>query len=88
MDEFVGKMLITVIYIISFIIKLYLHKYIGDRNDNRINYGHGFDIAAIWFYTKPVSGEFEKHKKVCNLLQVIILTSLLLLIIDAIFDIY
>ncbi|XVJ67313.1 MAG: hypothetical protein HEQ40_14510 [Lacibacter sp.] len=56
---------------ISFITKFLLHIYLADRNNNKIvASGAAASIEIFWFYTKPVTDEYKRLKKICNFLHV------------------
>ncbi len=58
------------LFIISFIVKLLLHVYLANKNDNPIAFsGAGDSIELFWFYTKPVADEYKNLKKICNYLH-------------------
>jgi hypothetical protein len=58
------------IFAVTFISKLFLHVFIANRNNNPLVYsGTASSGELFWFYLKPVSVEYQRMRKICNLLH-------------------
>ncbi len=54
---------------VSVITKGYIHAHIAYRNDIPLGGSGGLPARTFWYFTKPVSSEYESLKKKCNYLQ-------------------
>lgn len=63
--------IITILLAISIFAKGYLHFYIADKNDIEMGGAGGLPIYTLWYFSKPVSEEYESLKKLCNRWQLI-----------------
>lgn len=70
-----------VVWIISHLVKCYLHWYIASRNNISLNAGGGLPIETLWYITKPVAKEYEKLKKASNYMQTANMILLLFIIV-------
>ena len=65
----------------SVIFKAYLHTNLARRNNVSMQGGGGeFSFKVLWYFTQPVSEEYERQKKTCNAIQTINLIVLLIII--------
>lgn len=71
-------LVMRILFAVCVIVKSYLHNYIADKNNNPL--GGAFSIEVLWYYTKPVSPEFEKKKKICNYIQTYMILAVLVMI--------
>lgn len=76
------QIFLNILIVISFPAKVWLHIYIAKANGRELTLNGVNDVLEVfWFYTKSVTGKFNKLRSVCNLLYIVFIVSSILYII-------
>ena len=71
---------IQMLLVAGFASKIFIHRYIGNKNNNHISLGMT-SFKIFWFYNKPVTSDYERLRKVCNLIHFHNIVAIFLLLI-------
>lgn len=70
-----------IVWVISVIVRACIYVYIASKHNRRIGSAGTLPLESLWYYTRPVSEDFERLRARCNFLQTVHIIVLIILII-------